>query len=110
MCLRQDEEKTKYRGAFKRDLKKWGDIVTADHLDSKSDLNVSHEGHRFALVVKDVWSKLFAIYPVINKSGELTRSAMQHFIGGRRVKLCYTDGSKFEQSWYLVPFAVLVTF
>jgi hypothetical protein len=67
--------------------------VTADHLDSKSDLNVSHEGHRFALVVKDVWSKLFSVYPVINKSGELTRPAMQHFIGGRRVKLCYTDGS-----------------
>ena len=46
-----------------------------------------------ALVVKDIWPKLFNIYPVSNKSGQLSYTAMQHFIGTRRVKLCYTDGS-----------------
>ena len=74
-------------------MKRWGDIISADHIDSKSDLNVSHDGHRFALVVKDIWSKLFTIYPVANKSGALAFTALQHFVGTRKVKLCYTDGS-----------------
>ena len=65
------KQKHKFRGAFDRPLKRWGEIITADHIDSKSDLNVSHEGHRFAAVVKDMWSKLFAIYPVTNKSGDI---------------------------------------
>jgi hypothetical protein len=62
------QKKHKFRGSFDRPLKRWGEVLSADHIDSKSDLNVSHEGHRFALVIKDIWSKLFAIYPVVNKS------------------------------------------
>jgi hypothetical protein len=93
-CVLGKMKKTpKFRGAFDRDLRRWGDVISADHLDSKSDLNVSHEGHRFALAVKDIWSRLFAIYPVLNKSGGLAFGALQHFIGTRKVKLCYTDGS-----------------
>ncbi len=60
------------RGAFKRELEAWGDIVTADHLGSHSRDMLGLHGQPHAFTIMDLWSTLKAIYPVSDKTLETT--------------------------------------
>jgi len=67
-------EKSHFKGAFKREIKKWGEVVTADHLVSKRGCKkrtwVGCTGDTNALNIKDLWSKLISCYPVKDKGHE----------------------------------------
>ena len=58
-CMRGKlKERRHYKGAFKRDTSKWGDLVTCDHLVSRSDeMGISVQKHTDALVVVDTHTR-----------------------------------------------------
>ena len=80
-------------GSFDRKLEAWGDLITADHIDSRAESSVALFGEREALVIKDVYSKLKHIIAVPTKSAEDCEWAIREFIGNRRIKLFYSDAS-----------------
>ena len=60
--------KRHFKGSYKREPKKWGDIITADHL--VTNRKGRKQGvHKFknALNLKDLWSGLIASVPVKDK-------------------------------------------
>ncbi len=61
---------------------------------SPSPLSQGVRGERDALVIKDRGSGWLSCYPVVNKSGDVARQALQHFRGPRNnVRYVCTDGS-----------------
>ena len=65
------KEKKHFVGSFKREVKKWGEVLTADHLvgrkSARLDQMLGCTGEQNAMNVKDLWSKLVACYPVKDK-------------------------------------------
>lgn len=77
-----------------RPPKVFGQQVTADHLDAKSDMSIGFNGERFAVVLYDRGTDALACYPVKNKSGQAAFDAMNDFEGNtRRIKYFYTDNA-----------------
>ena len=81
------------RGAFDRKVEKWGQIITADQVDSKSTRLLSLIGEKEALVVKDVMSGLKHIYPVKSKDADDTVMPLRHFCGEQLVTGLYSENS-----------------
>ena len=51
------KEARHFRGAFKRESERWGDLVTCDHLVSKgNEVGQSIQKHTDALVIKDLFA------------------------------------------------------
>ena len=73
--------------------KKFGDLVTADHIVLGSEKDFSRHGDTAALVCQDFGTKWIAGYPAPEKSGAESVKALQHFVGRAKVKLLYSDGS-----------------
>ena len=80
-------------GAFKREYKKWGDLVTGDHLDSKRKQMIGFSGEKEAFTILDVYSGLRNIYPTLTKDSNDTSLSIRHFMGTRKIKLFYSDNS-----------------
>ena len=79
-CLRgKMKEKYSRRGAFHREMKKWGDLLTFDHLYSGSlrarGIHKEPEG----FVIKDVYSGLIHVFPVPGKDGSYVTESLQFF-------------------------------
>ena len=53
---------------------KFGDAVTADYIDMKSDVKRGIDGERQALIVKDLGSEFKMIYPTATRTTEDTES------------------------------------
>ena len=62
------KEKYARRGAFKRDLSAWGDLLTCDHVHAWSSGTVGADGEKYAFVVRDVWSRFLMTYAVSKKN------------------------------------------
>ena len=86
-----------FKGAFDRELKQWGDIITMDHLicREKNEFAVGITGDTNALDIKDLFSKLTACYPSGSRSALSTEVAIKHFIGRSKddVVQIYSDNS-----------------
>ncbi len=78
-------------GAFKRELTAWGDIVTADHLDSHSRDMLGLHGQPHAFTIMDLWSRLKTIYPVQDKTVETTAMCIRDYAGDVPIKRFYSD-------------------
>ena len=81
------KEKRAYRGAMQRELKAWGDIITADHVDSSRKELMGIGGEKEAMTIRDLFSGLTHFYPMNDKATASTVTAMKLFIGDRKVKL-----------------------
>ena len=83
-----------FKGAFDREVKEWGYILTMDHLVSiDKELTVGVTGDIDALVVKDIYSSLKHCYPSATKDADTTALNIRHFIGRRTIAMVYSDGS-----------------
>ena len=60
---------------------KFGQQLTADHLDAKAEYNRGLNGEKFAIVLYDRGSGIIACYPVKDKSGQAAFHAMNDFEG-----------------------------
>ncbi|CAE7749097.1 GIP [Symbiodinium sp. CCMP2456] len=84
------------RGAFKRELKSWGDLITFDFLDMRkaAAMGVGNDDEdREILVVRDVATKVIAAIPTRNRCTEDVVGALRRLIGRRKVKLAYSDAA-----------------
>ena len=84
----------KYKGAFSRAKKGFGDIITMDHCSFYDHgMQYALNGNVTSLVVRDVHTKYGAVYPATNKSTSSTVEALQRFIEDAKVKRCYSDNA-----------------
>ena len=67
----------KYKGAFSRETKSFGDIVTMDHCSFHDNgMQYALNGNVISLVVRDVHTKFGAVYPANNKTSSSTAEAL----------------------------------
>ena len=84
------------RGAFKRELKSWGDLITFDFLDMRraADMGVGNDDEaREVLVVRDVATRVIAAIPTMSRLTEDVVEALKRLIGRRKVKLAEFDAA-----------------
>ena len=82
------------RGAFKRELKAWGDLITFDFLDMRraADMGIGNDDEmREVLVVRDVATRVIAAIPTMSRYTDDVVEALKRLIGRRKVKLAYSD-------------------
>ena len=82
------------RGAFQRELKSWGDLITFDFLDMRKAADAGlgiDDGAREVLVIRDVATKMIAAIPTESRRTEQVVSALKRLFGRRKVKMAYSD-------------------
>ncbi|CAE7786659.1 unnamed protein product [Symbiodinium sp. KB8] len=82
------------RGACKRELKAWGDLITFDFLDMRraADMGIgSDDEMREVLVIREVATRVIAAIPAMSRNTEDVVEALKRLIGRRKVKLAYSD-------------------
>ncbi|CAE6965643.1 unnamed protein product [Symbiodinium sp. CCMP2456] len=92
-CVRANRTE---RGAFKRELKPWGDLITFDFLDVRkaADMGMGNDDEdREILVVRSVATKVIVAIPTKNRCTEDVVDALRRLIGRRKVKLAYSDAA-----------------
>ena len=68
------------RGAFKRKLSKFGELVTCDHMVTRALRMEGCLGEANAFVVKDLKTGFVRVYPVSTKSADEVSQSLQHFM------------------------------
>ena len=87
------KQKYSHRGAFKRDLAQFGEIVTCDHVVSPAMRMQGLGGERYGLSVRDLHTGLIAIYPAASHDTESTVQALKQFSGRTKVSNLYSDNA-----------------
>ena len=82
--------KTK-RGAFKQQLKKWGDLVTFDFLTPERVSSMGIESDTNVFVIRDVYTGIRMAYPTVDLSTEEVVRCLKEFMGRRKIKVAYGD-------------------
>jgi hypothetical protein len=86
-------ERKRMTGSYQRDLKRWGEIIRADHLVSRNDNWAGVRGYRNAVNIKVLWRSIIASVPVRNKAHHEARKAFKWFCGSRKIQKIYSDNS-----------------
>ena len=75
-------------GAFKREVKTFGDLVTFDFVTASGNHEV--EG-RYALIIRDIYTGIIMAYPTARRDTDSVVRAIKHFCGKRKIKQVYSD-------------------
>ena len=75
-------------GAFKREVKMFGDVVTFDFVTASGDHEV--EG-RYALIIRDIYTGIIMAYPTARRDTDSVVRAIKRFCGRRKIKQVYSD-------------------
>ena len=75
------------RGAFKRVLKKWGDLITFDFADLEWTNYMGVPDERELLVMRDRFTGVIQAFPLQGKSTDDIIPCLKRFIGSRKVVL-----------------------
>ena len=85
------------KGAFQRELKEWGDVVTLDFVFPEDQMDDDFVVKM--LTVKDIYTNFIGAYPVDTRSEVNVRNALKFFVGDRKIKLLYGDNAEeFERA------------
>ena len=80
-------------GATDTPVKKFGDLITADHVDAGKN-GLSMKGDQTAIIIADAFTKMIRGYPRVSHNLRDTVMALQDFVGpGDSVGLFYSDGA-----------------
>ena len=93
------------KGAFQRELKEWGDVVTLDFVFLEDQMD--DDFVMKMLTVKDIYTNFIGAYPVDTRSEVNVRHSLNFFMGDRKIKLLYGDNAEeFEKaaSMLEIPF------
>ncbi len=78
-----------HRGAFKRELKKWGDPITFDFADMEWTNYMGIPEDRELLVIRDRFTGVIQAFPLKGKATEEIVLSIKRFIGNRKVVLAF---------------------
>ena len=93
-CIRAKMRHFKTRkGAFKRKLSKFGDLITFDFVDMGKATEMGWRDHKELLVIRDRYSGMVLGSPVPDKSTETVVLAIKKFVGDRKVVCAYSDSA-----------------
>ena len=87
------KERYSRRGAFRRQLTKWGELVTFDHIYSKSLHAIGIRNEHAGFVIKDLFTGIVQVYPVLSKAAEQVVAATKLFAGKRKIQQAYSDNA-----------------
>ena len=82
------------RGAFQRELKSWGDLITFDFLDMRKAADAGlgiDDGAREVLVIRDVATKMIAAIPTESRHTEQVVSALKGCLEDEKSRNSYSD-------------------
>ena len=74
--------------------KRFGDVITCDHIIEKRGDSDPGGDRRTAMSVYDVGTRFLACYPLPTKSAEHAERALRHFLGPQCVSVIHSDGSE----------------
>ena len=82
-------------GSFGRSRQptRWLELVTADHLVAQNGSMEGITGDRDAIIIKDLFSKVKALFPVFSKTGQEAENVLKRFFGDKRVEVFYSDNA-----------------
>ena len=80
-----------HRGAFKRVLKKWGDLITFDFADLEWTNYMRVPDERELLVIRDRFTGVIQAFPLRGKSTDDIIPCLKRFMGSRKVMLAFSD-------------------
>lgn len=84
-----------FRGAFKRKLSKFGDLITSDFMDTRKPA-VGYDTVKEILVVRDRYTGIIQSYP---KNTDDVALAIKKFMGKRVIREAYSDKARqFEKA------------
>lgn len=79
-----------HTGAFKRQLKSFGDLVTLDFIDTRRIMDQGIHTHSEIFVIRDKYTGMIWAYPLKEKYADVI-NAVNHFKGLRKIKIAYAD-------------------
>ena len=92
MQHRQCRRKGENHDIDKYPARKFGDVITADHLTSYAEESISTDGDTFAIVLRDKFIGWLDCSATGSKSAEDATEALQHFVGpAEQFIFFYTD-------------------
>ena len=82
----------KFCGSFERSRQptRWSELGTADHLVAQSASMEGITGDCDAIIIKDLFSKVKAIFPVFSKTGQEAENVLRRFFGDKKVDFILT--------------------
>ena len=91
-CIRAKMKHFKtYRGAFKRTLKKWGDLVTFDFADLERNSYLNACDDKELLVIRDRFTGMIQSFPMKEKDADNIVLSIKRFAGNRKIAFAYSD-------------------
>ena len=79
------------RGAYKRELKKFGDLITFDAVDTSKVHDDVLVLEKEVLVVRDCFTGIIGAYPSDRMAKDDVVRAVKQFIGAKKVRQAYSD-------------------
>ena len=83
-----------HRGAFKRKLKQFGDLVTFDYMDVEKSIDYKFMTEKEILVIRDRFTGIIWAYPSVRKETEDVVNAFKHYMGRRKIREAYSDKAR----------------
>ena len=71
-----------YRGAFRRKLTKFGDLITFDFMDTRKTTKLGYDTVKEILVIRDRFTGIIQSYPFPTKNAEDVVRAVKYFMEG----------------------------
>ena len=91
-CIRAKMKHFKtHRGAYKRELKKFGDLITFDAVDTSKVHDDVLVLEKEVLVVRDCFTGIIGAYPSDRMTKDDVVRAVKQFIGAKKVRQAYSD-------------------
>lgn len=88
-----------FRGAFRRKLKKFGDLITFDYSDITKVYDQGYHLDHEILVVRDRFTGLMAAYPSPSKNKDDVLLAIKRVLGKHKCGEAYSDKApQFEKA------------
>ena len=94
-CVRAKMKHHKtYRGAFRRKLTKFGDLITFDFMDTRKTTKLGYDTVKEILVIRDRFTGIIQSYPSPTKNTEDVVRAVKYFMGRRTIREAYSDKAR----------------
>ena len=96
-CVHCQQAKTlqrySHKGAFKREIDQFGEIVTCDHVVAPAMRMQGLGGEKYGLSVRNLFTGMIAIYPTTTHDTEATTTALKQFAGRKKIHNIYSDNA-----------------